>query len=295
MTMPILEIIKQAAILSGLKEPTTAVANTDLDVQKLLLYATETGRQLRDEFLFPALKKTFLLTTTTATQYQFPGDFWKMISSTQWDQSNQWQMYGPLTDQDWNYHLYGTVSSTTRRRFRVFGSNTVSGQFFIQPAPSSGEIISFDYLRAQWFLPKVWTAGETSIVADATYRSYGGNIYLAKSTGTAGATPPTHTTGTVTDGTINWLYVVDQMYLASSDRFKADTDFCLFDDDLMIKGVIWRAQNKRGTEYEEAKQAFSAKAKRRLTNLTGAPIISLAGDNRSQFINSDNIPEGNYG
>lgn len=50
-----------------------------------------------------------------------------------------------------------------------------------------------------------WSAG---LAVVANYRVYyNGNEYMALNTGTTGATPPTHTTGTVSDGTINWQYM----------------------------------------------------------------------------------------
>jgi len=50
-----------------------------------------------------------------------------------------------------------------------------------------------------------WSAG---LVIGTNYRVYyNGNEYLALNTGTTGATPPTHTTGTASDGTINWRYL----------------------------------------------------------------------------------------
>ena len=50
-----------------------------------------------------------------------------------------------------------------------------------------------------------WSAG---ITIGSNYRVYhNGNEYLATNTGTTGATPPTHTTGTASDGTITWQYM----------------------------------------------------------------------------------------
>lgn len=51
-----------------------------------------------------------------------------------------------------------------------------------------------------------WTA-LLSVPTTNTRLEYGGNEYLALSTGTTGATPPTHTTGDVTDGSIIWRYL----------------------------------------------------------------------------------------
>lgn len=55
-----------------------------------------------------------------------------------------------------------------------------------------------------------WAAGQAiSNLSDFTqlWRVNGLNIYQAQNTGTTGATPPTHTTGTVSDGAVSWKYI----------------------------------------------------------------------------------------
>lgn len=51
-----------------------------------------------------------------------------------------------------------------------------------------------------------WITGE-SIGSTGVYRSNGANHYISASTGTTGATAPTHTSGTVSDGGVDWTYV----------------------------------------------------------------------------------------
>jgi parallel beta-helix repeat protein len=53
----------------------------------------------------------------------------------------------------------------------------------------------------------LWAAGTPHATYRFTYCYYGLNIYIATTTGTSGAVPPTHTTGDVTDGGITWRYV----------------------------------------------------------------------------------------
>lgn len=50
-----------------------------------------------------------------------------------------------------------------------------------------------------------WAQGQV-ISATGTVRSNGDNFYRATTTGTTGATPPTHITGTASDGTVTWQY-----------------------------------------------------------------------------------------
>lgn len=50
----------------------------------------------------------------------------------------------------------------------------------------------------------IWAAGQT--VAIGAKRGYLQRLYHAASAGVTGATPPTHTTGTVSDGAVNWTF-----------------------------------------------------------------------------------------
>lgn len=50
-----------------------------------------------------------------------------------------------------------------------------------------------------------WVTGEA--IAGGDYRKNSGKVYVAKSSGTTGATGPTHSTGAVSDGAVSWAYV----------------------------------------------------------------------------------------
>jgi hypothetical protein len=51
-----------------------------------------------------------------------------------------------------------------------------------------------------------WLTGQTK-TSGTDYVTYGDYIYLAASSGTTGSTAPTHTSGTVSDGGVDWLFV----------------------------------------------------------------------------------------
>lgn len=54
------------------------------------------------------------------------------------------------------------------------------------------------------FASAAWTTAQT--VAAGAYRKNGGNLYFTALGGICGATAPTHTSGTVSDGTVLWLF-----------------------------------------------------------------------------------------
>ena len=291
--LTISQIVKESAILIGLEEPAgTIVGSTDRDIKKLLLYAIETGRELRNLYYFPQLKRLHTFQTVSGqNQYKLPGDFWSMIPSTQWDQTNSWRMFGPLNSEEWNTFQYGVVSSITRKRFRVSGSDIDGGQYFVEPTPQTTDTLSFEYITSQWFHPEAWNEGFPVNLGD--FRSASGNIYLAATSGTMGATRPTHTSGGVSDGSIVWVYVPSQIY-GNNQRFQKDNDIPLIDDDLIIMGTVFRYLRKQGMDYSLEGEQYRRAARKRLTRLESAPTINMGQTGLSRFLSYDNIPEGGY-
>lgn len=295
MALTVNEMIKQVAIDVGLEEPTgTLYSSTDKDIKLIHQFLLKTGRALRAKYLFPQLKKTYSFSTSASdAQYVFPGDYFRMIGDTTWDQTDNWQIAGPLTDATKNAFLHGIISSAGRRRFYVFGSDYTSGQFFLNPTPTATHTVSFDYIRSQWFVPKEWTAGE-SVTSGTTYRFSSGNIYLAGTTASTGATPPSHTTGSASDGTVSWTYVSTQLY-GSNGRFQADTDIPLIDDELLMLGATWRYLKRKGLDYGEEKLEYETEANARCQRMPGATILNMGSDGYTTLLSQDNIPDGDFG
>jgi hypothetical protein len=72
-------------------------------------------------------------------------------------------------------------------------------------APSSGGFIGWVCVAAGWLVTGAWTTAHAQVYGDLV--SNGGRIYRAASSGTTGATAPTHTSGTASDGGVNWTFV----------------------------------------------------------------------------------------
>jgi hypothetical protein len=81
-----------------------------------------------------------------------------------------------------------------------------AGQEILKSNPASGQTEGWRVTTGGYGAATAWANGQT-IVGTYQVRKNGGNVYLAASTGTTGATPPTHTSGTVSDGGVNWTYL----------------------------------------------------------------------------------------
>jgi hypothetical protein len=81
-----------------------------------------------------------------------------------------------------------------------------AGQEILKSNPASGQTEGWRVTTGGYGAATAWANGQT-IAGTYQVRKNGGNVYLAASTGTTGATPPTHTSGTVSDGGVNWTYL----------------------------------------------------------------------------------------
>lgn len=281
--------------IAGLSRPSAVVTSTDRNVQRLLALAHRVGKDLRQGYDFPHLQKegTFVL-VTDQTSYALPNDFERWTSESQWDGSNSWQVFGPLSPQEYEQQLRGVTVTAPKKMFTVQGATRRAGQIdqraqlraTIVPTPTSGDngtTIYTQYISGTWILPVNWVTG-TSYAA-TSYCNYLGNIYYTVLGGTAGGTPPVHTSGTVTDGTVLWLYI-SYPY----DKFLADTDISIIDEMLIVLGVKykWLAQN--GLDYKEAQAEFDDAVGKQMVAYTGARDLNLITGRRNS-----SIPDSGYG
>ena len=121
-----------------------------------------------------------------------------------------------------NFGTAGTVSATERKATIAWSSGQFElgasdkqgfrGAALEQFTKSSGSNYWIKGLRslAPWVAIngnyERWASGQV-IAATGVYRATGSNHYVSASTGTTGSTAPTHTSGTVSDGGVDWTWV----------------------------------------------------------------------------------------
>jgi len=141
------------------------------------------------------------------------------VTKTDW-------MFDPYQDDAVNYrivNLYTKVGNGNglngENGCAVFGAKGVGDHFGVYPSLHFGfsddgatgvpmKVYYFDMSDTAWRTPMkgAWRAGRTDINSgDYILASF--CLYRAQTTGTTGSTKPSHTSGTVTDGAIDWLFV----------------------------------------------------------------------------------------
>ena len=290
--MTILEIIQDVCSELSLPRPDSVVANTDLTIRQILAIAHDDIDQMRRALDWPELQKEATITLVDGqASYALPGDYYKQIARTHWDLENDWEMVGPLTPQEWQYYKSGIVNVGIRRRFRVKGST--AKQFYLDPTPTAseaGQILRFEYVGKSCVRPKTWVTGTTFLAG--SYCFYDGNIYKTTAGGVSGVTPPTHTTGTASDGGISWDFY-DEPYT----RYRADTDLPLLDAETHKKGIRWRWLDSKGMASATQKYEHAVMMQQAASLLSGSRTINLAGgsDGEPPWLGLDNVPDHGFG
>lgn len=210
-----LALVTSACYSANIVPPSALVGATDSSTLQLTELFYDCGRDLRLAANWPQLKRWHFVTLEPGrTQYPLPQDFNSPVPFTQFDQVNQWEMFGPLTDADWSWTTYGFSAGDSRRRFRIFGCDNnpadTRGQFYVGPTPQdadAGEFVCFEYYSRSWLTPPLWTASET--VAQNIWRTSCGNNYKkTDASSEVGSTiAPNAANGVGQDGGVWWLAI----------------------------------------------------------------------------------------
>ena len=89
--------------------------------------------------------------------YPLPSDYDFMISGTQWDRGYRWQVFGPLTPQEWQVLKSGLSPTGPRRRFRL-----MAGMYYLDPVPYDSNLLVYEYYSTQF----AYTGGNTAAPSD---------------------------------------------------------------------------------------------------------------------------------
>jgi hypothetical protein len=240
MSLTVQQLVEQAmASLGASAIPSSIVANAS-DANQMRAFILDESRYLRSQKFFPQCKRLYTFTLeNNRTLYPLPQDFYCPINNTLWDDTNQWPLWGPLSDQEFRELQVLQYGSAPAYAFRIIGPDgnpeTIGGQFEIFPTPVTGSLstLSFQYISKGLFQPKYWQP--STAYTSGTYVSSSGNVYLCDTNGTSGTTPISGTTANIVDGTTRWDYQI-----APYESIVATTDMSIFDDDVMISGIKWR-------------------------------------------------------
>lgn len=289
--MNVLQTIQAYCYESNLKAPSALVSSTDPNHLQLLHLLYAVGRDVRERFNYPTFKKRFSFATVVGQKNnQLPGDFFRLINSTAWDESGSWQLDGPRDDSSIVQRDLGNIANGVNYSFRVIGlvdQVSTNAEFgttgaFLEMAPAPTEIrtISVEYVGSNFLMPKQWVTGQS--VSSGDLRSANGRVYKSNTTGTTGATRPSHTSGTASDGTVTW-----QHWRGAYETALSDDDIVLFDVNVAISGLRYQFKRSKGHDFTEELKLFNQAVNTSMSRFDGQRVINGESDDLGQFPNLD--------
>jgi hypothetical protein len=274
----------------GLQPISSVIGSLDVSTRQLRALANRSIRDIRRRSTWPQLMKTHTITLVNGqAAYPFPADYDRQVFRTHWNQNRKWELLGPISEQEYQLRLNGIISTSPRQRYSIRG--WANNRFTISPTPSGsdgGQIIVFSYQSVNSIVPVSWT--ESAVFMAGAYCSYDGNIYTTLLGGVTGATPPTHTSGSVNDGGVEWEY-----YPGRYEFYQADTDECLIDENVVGLSVQWRFAQMKGLQYQKTEEEFEKALKREIVAARGAKTLSLTRNRARFLLNAWNAPDTGYG
>lgn len=291
------EVISEFCARSNLPIFSSYVGVNQPSQLQYLSLLRQIGDDLRNRpYNWSCLKRPYYFNTQTGvSKYQLPGDFYRMLDSSQWDVTNQMPMNGPISDAQMAYRQVVAINLTNRKGYNLVGPteylfNTSpyqqrsAGTFQLdQPGANNTDQVFLNYVSCNWLWPQDWAATTAYVVGDI--RAGNGNIYYCTVSGTSGTTRPSATSGNITDGTVTWvLYREPYLLSASQNTNLSDNDRVLFDMDLMVEGLKYAYLNAKKLPADAERAAWDQTIKNAYTR-NEAPVRSSLAD--QAFTNTD--------
>lgn len=230
--MSLATIVSNVAAECGYTVEANVIASTEVTTKQLLAMCQRVNRDIFEAYPWPKCYATSSITVVGGQNtYDLPAAFSWYQYETFWNQSTRWRVLGPMTEAEYAESIGFGLNTTVYQRFQIRGNS--NSQLLISPTPGAnqnGNILIFEYIADRSIRPQTWASGV--IYAANSYTFYNGNYYFTTAGGTTGVTPPTHTSGSVSDGGVTWDY-----YNGAYNTFLANTDVSIFNEKLVEQGV----------------------------------------------------------
>lgn len=155
--MSALTIVQEAFGRQSLPVPLAVFSSVDAGVIQMRTLMNQAGKSLgkRHTWQEMTVEGTFT-TVATAVQTALPSDFGWFIPETMFDRTQDRQVAGPITQQQWQQDLSGPTATAIAYSFRVRG-----GSILFTPTPTAGDSVYYEYVSKNW----AETSGGTALSA----------------------------------------------------------------------------------------------------------------------------------
>jgi hypothetical protein len=162
--MSLLSLVSSACRRIGVPSPNVVATASDATIAQIFELAQEEGRELARFGDWRSLRKekTFITVAAETQTDPIPTDLNAFVDGTLWNRSRRLRLYGPATSAEWQMWKAGNT-------FPVTGTFYLRGtSFLIQPTPTAGDTIAYEYRSSFWCQSAGGVAQETWAADDDT-------------------------------------------------------------------------------------------------------------------------------
>ena len=274
--MSLVTAVQNVANEAGYTVESGVIASTEVTTKQLRVMAQRINREIADAFPWPKLYASGSITLVAGqASYPLPSAFSWYHYETFWNSSTRWRILGPMSPQEYaEIRGYG-LNTTVYQRFQIRGLS--NNELLISPTPTAsqnGNVIIFEYVADRCVRPATWTTG--TVYSAGAYTFYNGNYYQTTLGGTSGATVPTHTSGSVSDGGVTWTY-----YNGAYSDFLADSDETVFNQKTLEQGMLERFAEIHGLDTVQPR--FVTQMNEDYSRQQNSKIIYAGGHTRAEL------------
>jgi len=274
--MTIATVIQNVANEAGYTVESNVIGSSETTTKQLLAIAQRINRDIFEAYPWPKCYASGSITIVGGQgTYALPAAFSHLQYESFWNQSTRWRVLGPMSEREYADAVGFGLNTTIYQRFQIRGiSNT---ELLIWPTPGAqynGDTLVFEYIADRSVRPRNWVTA-TAFGANS-YCFNNGNYYQTTAGGTTGATAPTHTSGSVSDGGVNWTY-----YNGPYSEFLANTDVSFFNEKLLEQGVLERFAEIHGLDTIQPK--FELQLHEEFGRTYAGKIIYAGGQQRAEM------------
>lgn len=282
----------------GIAVPPAVVTSTDPQITQILAILQRLGRDISRMSNWQRLNKLGTITTTTSTATGNITTYSAVVSglASTTGLSTAWACTG---DGIAPFALIDSVDSLTQVTLNLPCSATTTGAALTfakveYPLPSDWlkQIPQTEWDRTnRWPLmgpisPQEWQSFQSGVVYSGPrlrFRIMANTMYVD---------PPPTAHDTLAYEYISQNWVLSTLGVGKA-AFTADTDTFIFDDSLLMEGLILRWNKRKGFAYDE--KDFDRILSMAMGQDRSAPKLSLAPINGSILITNRNVPETGFG
>lgn len=274
--MTIATVIQNVADEAGYTVESSKIGSTETTTKQLVAIAQRINRDIFEAYPWPKCYASGSITLVAGQgTYALPAAFSHYQYETFWNQSTRWRVLGPMTEQEYAEAVGFGLNTTVYQRFQIRGVS--NNEILIWPTPGAtynNNILVFEYIADRSVRPQTWVTN--TLFAANSYCFYNGNYYFTTAGGTTGATPPTHTTGSASDGGVTWDY-----YNGAYNSFLADTDVSFFSEKLLEQGILERFAKIHGLEGVEPE--FQIQLQEEFSRTIAGKVLYAGGQSRAEM------------